>query len=93
MLNLSKLDPELKLFEKLPLEDGELEFLENVLASRNPDFNERLLESYKTISTIYLSKQIESASKSSDKSANAMKWLTGAIALFTLCQVLIAIFK
>lgn len=90
---MSKLDPELKVFEKLSLDDGEIEFLENILASRNHDFNERLLEAYKALSTMYLAKQIESASKSSDKSANAMKWLTGAIALFTLCQVLIAIFK
>lgn len=72
------------------LTNEEKDFISTVDAgTQNPDF----YQAHSILANFYLAKQIEAASKSSDKSSKAMAWLTAVIALFTLCQVVIAIIK
>lgn len=84
------MDSELKVFEGLVSKEEEV-FLENVLASRNDNFNHRVLEANNVFATFYLAKQMELSSKSNDKNAIRMFWLTIAIAFLGACQVAVAV--
>ena len=84
---------DIKFLESAGLTDEDKTFIRNVMASRSDQFNPKLLPAYQIIAEFYLAKQYEVSSKASDKASRVMTWLTAAIALFTLCQVLIAIFK
>ena len=81
----------IKMFEKFDMSDHEWEFVKNVDASGGQSASS--YEVHNVLSNYYLAKQIEAARKSSDRNSTIMAFLTGAIVLFGLIQILISILR
>lgn len=82
-----------KVFQQFEVTESEKEFIENVKASCNPQFNDRLNVAHGVLTNLYLAKQIEAASKSNDKSSSRMFWLTLVIGVFGAVQLVELILK
>lgn len=81
-----------KLFDSLNLTDGEVEFISNVLKDDKPvGVGSLYMQRAQILASLRLAKEIEKATSSNDKSANAMKCLTGALVFIGACQVAVAI--
>lgn len=82
-----------EILNKYSLTPEEKAFADRVAQDLGYDGNIQTSTKAQVFATLYLSKQLEESSKSSDKSAKAMNLLTAVIAIFTLFQVIIAIIK
>ncbi|MGE5417878.1 MAG: hypothetical protein ACM3UZ_14165 [Acidobacteriota bacterium] len=96
------MDSELKMFDNYTLSEDEEIFLKNVNASRNTQFNERLLPAYQVIADMYLTKQIEKSTeeliqsnaelaKENGRYANSLNRLTLFLVILTIILVVLTI--
>lgn len=78
-----------KMFDKFNSSKEEKEFIEGVHLGvfNSKDHVRDFYEGHSILANYYLAKQIEAASKSSDKSSNRMFWLTLVIVAFGAVQI------
>ncbi len=96
------MDNDIKMLEKFVLTTDEKAFIDNVNASRSPQFNERILPAYQIIADIYLTKQMEKSTdqiiksneelaKANGKYADSLNKLTLLLVGLTVILVVLTI--
>lgn len=92
------MNSDIKMLEKFNLATDERTFIDNVNASRNPQFNDRLLPAYQIMADMYLMKQIEKSTeqiiesnealaKANGKYADSLNKLTFFLVILTIILV------